>query len=131
MPLLINFNLDPEEASDELTVRRVAARYCRIDPREIKVLRICRRSVDARRKDIRINLEVEIFRGDEPVDGEISPFLQTDVSLKPEVLIVGGGPAGLFAALRLIELGLKPVVIERGKEVKARKRDFALICREH
>jgi len=131
MPLRINLNLDPEQASDEQTIRRVAAKYCRVDISEINNVRIVRRSVDARKKDIRINLEMEIFRGDEPVSAEISPFCQSDVSLKPEVLIVGGGPAGLFAALRLIELGLRPVIIERGREVKARKRDIALISREH
>ena len=131
MPVRINLNLDPETASDEQSIRTVAAKYCRFDPSGMDLLRIVRRSVDARKKDIRINLEIDIYRADEPVNEEITPFSQSDVSLRPEVLIAGAGPAGLFAALRLIELGLRPVIIERGKEVKNRKRDIALISREH
>ena len=93
-------------------------------------IRKLRRSVDARSKQVKINVEVEVF-----YDEAMTPFLSfqknyPDVSHQPQVLIVGAGPAGLFAALRCIELGFKPIVFERGKDVRTRRRDLAAINKE-
>ncbi|HNY15212.1 MAG TPA: FAD-dependent monooxygenase [Bacteroidales bacterium] len=131
MPLRVLLNLDPESAADEISVRKVCASNLRIDPSEISDIRILKRSVDARQKRIKVNLSVDVYTRKEKPDTALRPFLQCDVSNRKEVLIVGAGPAGLFAALRLIELGLRPVIIERGREVPARKRDIARISREH
>ncbi len=98
---------------------------------EKSFVRIERRSVDARSKQPKVNLRISIYENEIPE--KLANFEKDypDVSQKPSVIVVGAGPAGLFAALRLIELGLKPIVIERGKEVQARRRDLAAINKEH
>ncbi len=127
----VQLNLSPSAAADESLVRREAARLSGIDEHSISVVRIIRKSVDARKKNIRINLSVEVYDDTDPVISAPLPFQPLDVGTAREVIIVGAGPAGLFAALRLIELGLRPVIIERGRDVSARKRDIARISREH
>lgn len=131
MPKIINLNLNPEVAADERAVIKCAAKQAGILPSDISSLRILRRSIDARKKNIIVNLQAEVFLTDEESSPLISPFKPCDVKNSREVLIIGAGPAGLFAALRLIELGLKPVIIERGRDVSSRKRDIAKISREH
>jgi uncharacterized protein len=126
----VKISLAPSEASDDAKIRVRAAVLSGIKPAGISHLRIIKRSVDARKKDIRVNLTVDVFEGEEPSPA-LAPFLFNNVSGAREVIIAGAGPAGLFAALRLIELGLRPVLIERGRDVSARKRDIARISREH
>ncbi len=130
MPLQVQLNLDPETAADEISVRRLCASASKLNPSEITGIRILKRSVDARQKRIKVNLTVEVYSGSEKTELKVKPFESRDVSEQKEVIIVGAGPAGLFAALRLIELGIRPVIIERGKDVSARKRDIARISRE-
>lgn len=130
MPLQLQLNLDPETAADEISVRRLCASASKLNLSEITGIRILKRSVDARQKRIKVNLTVEVCSGSEKTELSIKPFESRDVSAQKEVIIVGAGPAGLFAALRLIELGIRPVIIERGKDVSARKRDIARISRE-
>ncbi len=126
----IQIDLSPAAAADDAAVRKIAASLAGITQEEISSLRIIKRSVDARKKNIRVNLSIEIYTADDSAKPVLSPFLQQDVSQKQEVIIVGAGPAGLFAALRLIELGLRPVILERGRDVSSRKIDIAKITRE-
>ena len=126
----VQINLTPSAAADETTIKKIAASLAGIDLAAVSSLRVIKRSVDARKKNIRINLTVEVFSEKDSALPEITPFNPVDVSLKQEVIIIGAGPAGLFAALRLIELGLRPVIIERGRDVSSRKKDIALISRE-
>lgn len=127
----VQLNLSPVAAADEGKVRKISATLAGIDPSEISGIRIIRKSVDARKKNVRINLIIEIFSGEDMSPREIGPLEQKEVSQSKEVIIVGAGPAGLFAALRLIELGLRPVILERGRDISSRKRDIARISREH
>jgi uncharacterized FAD-dependent dehydrogenase len=131
MSKLVQLNLSPVAAADEGKVRKIAATLAGIDPSEISAIRMIRKSVDARKKNVRINLIIEIFSGDDISPRKIAPLEQKEVSQSKEVIIVGAGPAGLFAALRLIELGLRPVILERGRDISSRKRDIARISREH
>jgi uncharacterized FAD-dependent dehydrogenase len=131
MSIHIQLNLTPQAAFDEALIKKASASVSGVNEAKISSIRILKKSVDARKKNIRVNLSVEIFTGDESELPEISPFKSVNVSLKKEVIIVGAGPAGLFAALRLIELGIKPVIIERGRDVSSRKKDIARISREH
>lgn len=130
MSKLIQLNVSPETAADETVIRKLAGSLSGIPPSEISLLRIIRKSIDARKRNISINLEIEVFSGNDLPVPAIMPFNQQDVAGKPEVIILGAGPAGLFAALRLIELGIRPVIIERGKDVSSRKKDIARISRE-
>jgi uncharacterized FAD-dependent dehydrogenase len=130
MAKLVHLDLNPAAAADEAAVRKISASLAGINQSEISDLRIIKRSVDARKKNIRINLTVELFTGADDTIPDIEPFTPVDVTNKQEVIIVGAGPAGLFAALRLIELGLRPVIIERGRDVSSRKKDIARISRE-
>lgn len=127
----VNLTLDPEAAADNESVKKAVSVSLKTAPENISTVRIIRRSVDARQKNIKVNLLAEIFLEGETASPPIKPFSGQNVSNAREVLICGAGPAGLFAALRLIELGLRPVIIERGKDVSARKRDIAKISREH
>jgi uncharacterized protein len=131
MGILVQINLNPAAAADEATIRKISASLTGLDQSAITHIRVIRRSVDSRKKNIRVNLTVEVFGKDDPLVSEINPFIPVDVSHGQEVIIVGAGPAGLFAALRLVELGLRPVIIERGRDVSSRKKDIARISREH
>lgn len=102
-----------------------------IDINRIKATRIIKRSIDARQRNVMVNLKVRIYIDEEPDNKPlIEPILYKNVSQKPSAIVVGAGPGGLFAALRLIELGVKPIVLERGKDVQERLRDVARISRE-
>ena len=131
MPVQVQISLSPEAAADEKAIRRISGTLAKLHPSDISGIRVIRRSVDARQRTIRINLTVEVFSGKETAVPLINPFVSRDVSREKEVIIVGAGPAGLFAALRLIELGIRPVIVERGKNVSARKIDIARISRDH
>ena len=121
----------PEEAANEQSLKHVVARETGTNSSHIRAVRILKRSVDARQRTIFINLKVRAFVDEMPEEAEYLSVDYKDVSGGKQVVIVGAGPGGLFAALRLIELGLRPVVIERGKNVRDRKKDIALISREH
>jgi len=127
----INLVLSPEAAADRETIIKRSASKLRCKNTDINDIRIIRKSIDARRPAIQVNIEIEVFTGSEPAKIPLRKFEHNDVSRAREVIIVGSGPAGLFAALRLIELGLRPVIIERGKDVSSRKIDLARISREH
>jgi len=131
MPVIVQITLSPEDAADEKVVKKAAGRSTGIEPESISGIRILKRSVDARQKNIKVILSVEVFTGNESVIPLIRPFTPDDVSYQREILITGAGPAGLFAALRLTELGLRPVILERGRDVSSRKKDIARISREH
>ncbi|GHV04344.1 NAD-utilizing dehydrogenase [Bacteroidia bacterium] len=121
----------PEEAANEQSLKRVASHEIGADLQDIKAVRVLKRSIDARQRTIYINLLLRIFVNEEPEELEYVPTEYKDVSAGRPVIVVGAGPGGLFAALRLIELGLRPIVLERGKNVRDRKKDIALISREH
>ena len=100
-----------------------------LDTKDITHIRILRRSIDARQRKIFVNLSLRVYVNEQPEDDEYTPTEYGDVGDAPQVVVVGEGPGGLFASLRLIELGLRPVVLERGKDVTERRRDLAAIAR--
>ncbi len=119
----------PQQAASEAAMREFIAREKGIDARTIKHVRVLRRSIDARQRTIYINLKVRVYINEEPRDEEYIPVEYRDVSSAPAVVVVGAGPGGLFASLRLIELGMRPIVIERGKDVHERKKDLSAITK--
>lgn len=122
----------PETAVNDYLLKQHIAKSERISLEEIQHITILKRSIDARQKSIKINLKVVIFFQGEPIiERKIELPDYKDVSKAQEVIVVGAGPAGLFAALQLIELGLKPIVLERGKNVQDRRRDLKAINRDH
>jgi uncharacterized protein len=122
----------PEEAADEQVQLQQCARELNVDPQRIKAVIVARRSIDARSRQVKIRLLTDVYVDESPPAPEPIPsrFHYRNVSDKKTVVIAGSGPAGLFAALRLVELGFKPVVIERGKNVQERRRDLAIINKE-
>ena len=123
----IDLTLTPQEAFEERTIKKKAASKCGLPFTKVTGVKILRKSIDARRVEIKINLRVRLFVGEE-VKNTWNPVSFPNVSSSPSCIVVGMGPAGLFAALTLIEKGMRPIVLERGKDVHERKRDCALLC---
>ena len=121
----------PEQAANEQSLKQFIGHDKGLDIRTIHALRILKRSIDARQRTIYVSLKVRLYINEMPQDEEFTRTIYNKVDGKPQVIVVGAGPGGLFAALRLIELGLRPVVVERGKNVRDRKIDIARISREH
>lgn len=121
----------PQIAADEQLLKEYLAKEEGLSPKGITAIRILKRSIDARKRTIFINLTVRVYVRELPPKESFQETAYSDVSGKPQVIVVGAGPAGLFAALRLIELGLRPIVVERGKDVRERKKDLAQISRTH
>lgn len=127
----MQLRVTPDIAYDEERLKRFIAEQLRIDARTLNAVRIRKRSIDARQRTIFVNLTVDAYINQMPPQLDFAPVTYGDVSHAPQVVVVGAGPGGLFAALRLIELGLRPVVLERGKDVHERRKDIALISRQH
>lgn len=128
MPKTLNLNLSPKQAASTEGWLSIAVRTLGIRREQVALARVVKRSVDARHQTPRVLLTVEIFVDSDTLPEEVH-FDYPDVNGHTPVIIVGGGPAGLFAALRLIELGLRPIILERGKDVVERRRDIAQIHR--
>ncbi len=119
----------PQVAANEQMLRQYVADEKGFDVRTIQHLRILRRSIDARQRTIYVNLRLRVYINEMPDDDAYPHTDYPDVSGRPQVIVVGEGPAGLFASLRLIELGFRPIVLERGKDVHERKKDLSLITK--
>ena len=119
----------PHEAATDRGLKERVAKELAIDARTITHIRVLRRSIDARQRTIYVNLKLRVYINEEPQDDAFARVLYNKVEKRPPVVVVGAGPGGLFAALRLIELGLKPIVVERGKDVHERKKDLSNITR--
>ena len=124
-----DIRVSPQVAANEQSLRDYLAEEKGFDVRTITHLRILRRSIDARQRTIFVNLRVRVYINEMPEDDAYQHTDYPDVSDRPQVIVVGAGPGGLFAALRLIELGLRPIVLERGKDVHERKKDLSLITK--
>ncbi len=122
--------LSPKEAANISEDKLLISKKLNIDINSVSYIKVERKSIDARKRDVKINVWVTIFIDEEP-DSSLNLIHYPSVSNKKSVIVIGAGPAGLFAALRLIELGIKPIILERGKTVSERKRDLAKINREH
>lgn len=123
--------LDPETALDADALRQHVLHQLRLPDTPDVFVRRTRQSIDARGRQVKVNLDADVFAGEIPPPLSVFAKSYPDVSRAPQAVVVGAGPAGLFAALRLIELGIKPVLIERGKDVRARRRDLAAIHKQH
>lgn len=119
----------PEQAANEEGIKRYLAKEKGLDVRTLNKVRVLKRSIDARQRTIFVNLKVRAYINEMPQDDQYVHTEYPDVSSCPRVIVVGEGPGGLFASLRLIELGYRPVVLERGKDVRERKKDLSNITK--
>jgi len=126
----ISILLTPAEAANGQIIKRHIAGECDVPAKRITGYTIQKRSIDARSRQARIILQVQVFIDERFQEPEAFDPQLTDVRNAPHVVIVGAGPAGLFAALRLITLGIKPIILERGKDVRSRRRDLAAMNKE-
>lgn len=129
MPAEITLLVSPKQAASEEAIQSMVAQKMGIHPSQMGRIAITRKSIDARKGKIKVNLGIKVYGPKENPSDEFERFDYKNVSNGPNAIIVGAGPAGLFAALRLIELGIKPLILERGKDVSNRKRDVAQINR--
>jgi uncharacterized protein len=126
----ITISLSPADAADELVIKKQVAAECALSPKRITGYSIQKRSIDARSRQAKIILQIQVFIDEQAIEPPaFDPQLQ-DVTNAPHIVIAGAGPAGLFAALRLITLGCKPIILERGKDVRSRRRDLAAMNKE-
>ena len=119
----------PEQAASEEGIKRYLAKEKGVDVRTLNQVRVLKRSIDARQRTIFVNLKVRAYINEFPQDDQYVHTEYPDVSSRPRVIVVGEGPGGLFASLRLIELGYRPIVLERGKDVRERKKDLSNITK--
>ena len=126
-----NIRVLPQVAFSEQSIKEYLVQEKGLDAQSLTAVRVLKKSIDARQRTIFVNLTVRAFVNELPPKDEFQHTEYPSVEGKPQVIVVGAGPGGLFAALRLIELGLRPIIVERGKNVHDRKRDIALITREH
>ncbi len=131
MPITKQYVLPPEVALHESTFRQHILSELRIREDQEVYIRKTRQSIDARSRQVKVNVQVDIFINEQPSTLLEYTIPEVDVSKAPQVIIVGSGPAGLFAGLRLIEAGIRPIILERGKDVRARRRDLAAINKNH
>lgn len=132
MPREIQTQVSPEVAHNESLLNEHVAKLFHVSVKEIQKVIVLKRSIDARQKAIKFNIKASVFFKEEDfVEQKMELPEYKNVSNSQEVIVVGAGPAGLFAALQLIELGLKPIVIERGKDVRGRRRDLKAINVDH
>lgn len=127
----VDIILSPQASSDINQIKDIACKTLHLQSSDVQQVKILRKSIDARKKDILVNLKVGVFLFGESPENLLEKYVYKQVSDHRRVVVVGAGPSGLFAALRLIELGIKPIILERGKNVSDRKRDVALLSREH
>ena len=123
--------VEPKVASSEQGILRFLSRSEGLSSDEVKGVRVLKRSIDARQRKIYVNRTVRVFINELPPEDDFLPVVYGQVDDAPQAIVVGAGPGGLFAALRLIELGIRPIVVERGKDVHERRKDIARISREH
>ena len=127
----IQLRINLVEEQQENILQRKAAQFLGIDKNEITAVKVLRKSIDARKKNIIFNYKVSVYIQEEAPDSSIYSFDYKDVSSSKEIHIIGFGPAGMWAALRCLELGYKPIVLERGKKVQERRRDLRAINQEN
>jgi len=125
---IIQLSILPKEATNELLLKQILSQKIVENSFEFRILK---RSIDARKNPVKINLKIEVYVKGESLPKQFHKKHYSNVSKAKSIIIVGFGPAGMFAALKLIELGFKPIVIERGKDVRSRRRDLARINKEH
>lgn len=128
MPHTVALVLTPKQAADARHYTALAARRLGVAEADVALVRVVKRSVDARQRQVKVNLTLEVYVDREPQPAPVH-FDYPSVAGRTEVVVVGSGPAGLFASLRLIELGYRPILLERGRDVSARKTDIARINR--
>ena len=127
----LQIQVSPNIAGTKNLLKRTLAKELNIVEEEIKYIDILKRSIDARQRLIKVNLKVDIYINEEFVKKEEDLPEYKNVSGQDEVIIIGAGPAGLFAALKLLEKGLKPIILERGKDVRERRRDLSNLTKNH
>ncbi len=127
----IQIKVLPEIAGKKNLLKKKLAKTLNVNLKEIKHIDIIKRSIDARQKTTKINLICNVYINEKFISKNEKNIEYKNVSNSEEVLVIGAGPAGLFAALKLIEKGLKPIIIERGKDVRSRRRDLANITKNH
>ena len=132
MPKELQIQVTPEIAANEMLLKEHIAKLVQTPLAKIQHVSVLKRSIDARQKSVKINVKATVYFKGEVISEELIELPDyKNVSNAQEVIVVGAGPAGLFAALQLIELGVKPIVIERGKDVRGRRRDLKAINRDH
>jgi len=129
MPVTIELKMTPEQAASTETIKELAAQESQIRIERIAEIRLIRKSLDARKPQILVLLKLDIYVHGEPVENKLRTFQFQPVSDKKTCHVIGFGPAGIYAAFQLLERGIKPIIIERGKNVKERRRDLAAINR--
>lgn len=127
----LQLTLPPETALDEVAFQQHIIHQLHLNDAKSLTIRKIKQSIDARSRQVKVNVSVDVYADETPPSLVSYQKDYPDVSQKPAVIIVGCGPAGMFAALRLVELGYKPILLERGKDVRARRRDLAAINKDH
>jgi uncharacterized protein len=130
MPIQVQISVAPEIAENENLLKKFIAKNNKLSIQEITEIQVEKKSIDARSRNVKINIVASVYVNEKAIISQIHRNYQP-VTNQEEVFIIGAGPAGLFAALKLIELGKKPIVFERGKDVRTRRRDLAALNKQH